>query len=268
MAVVLMSAVSIRENPQDPPRGKKGKKHIKMVKVDENDKKIELDTVIEAGDVFIWNGDTIGGGKEMKWVSKEGSDFDMDMDFDIDEDGKGNVFIMKSGDASAPAVYRFKTDGAHNHEDMIMHAPHTRKMMFIGEGGKGNVIDLSDPGIISYEKKDLKDGKEKITIIRNKPSEKDIEKHEEIIIQGAGSQPMMIHEGHPKQMKRIKVMKTDDGRVEIIEGDDVWSVEEGDSDVQVIEKDGKKITIKKIKEGEEIKVDVEVEEKKEKEEEK
>ncbi|MBK6283087.1 MAG: hypothetical protein IPF54_10870 [Draconibacterium sp.] len=36
---ILLSSFSIRENPQDPPRGKKTEKHIKMVKIDDNGKK-------------------------------------------------------------------------------------------------------------------------------------------------------------------------------------------------------------------------------------
>jgi hypothetical protein len=40
----------------------------------------------------------------------------------------------------------------------------------------------------------------------------------------------------------------------------VWNVHEGDDDVQVIEKEGKKISIKKSKKDGEMKVDVEVEE--------
>jgi len=80
-AILLTSAISIRETPQDPPRGKKGEKHIKMIKVSDNGKKMELDTVIEADEVLVWNGDTINDGKKMKWVSKG----DFDMDFDIDD---------------------------------------------------------------------------------------------------------------------------------------------------------------------------------------
>ena len=70
-ALFVLSSFSIRENPQDPPRGKKTEKHIKMVKVDDNGKKIELDTVIAGDEILVWNGDTISGGKELKWISKD-----------------------------------------------------------------------------------------------------------------------------------------------------------------------------------------------------
>ena len=273
LAVLFMSAISIHSYPQDPPQKKK-KKHIKMVKVDDDGKRMELDTVIEADEIFVWNGDTIGGGKELKWVAE--GDFDMDFDFDIEKDGEGN-FVMKSKDGKTPAIFKFKTDGGEDedvmfwndkdHQEMILHAPHAPKVMRIKTRKSGNVIDLSDPGIISYVKKELKDGREKITIIRNKPSEENVELNEEIIMHGAGD-PVIIHEGHPTKTKSVRVIKDDDGNVEIIEDGAVWHEEEGDSDVQVIEKDGKIINIKKTKEGNEVKVEVEVEEvKKEKQEE-
>ena len=286
-AILLSSAVLFTDVPQDPP--KKGKKHINLVRVDDNGKKVEIDTVLEANQVFVWNGDTIGKDGGLKWISEDGEfDLDMDMDFDVKTDGKHKVFVMKSGNASAPMVYEFKTEddstrqyrvkviaaGDEDHtkvmkwhtdsdEDVFFGAPAApHKMMFVGDHKKGNVIDLSDPGIISYEKKDLKDGKEKIVIIREKPSEEDMEMNEEIIIHGAG-QPMMLQGANPGLEKRIKVIAGDDGKVEILEDGEVWSVENMEEGEKVIEKDGKKIVIKKIKEGDEVKVNVEVEEKEE-----
>jgi hypothetical protein len=268
-AVLFMSAISINDYPQDPPQKKK-KKHIKMVRVDDDGKKMELDTVIEADEIFVWNGDTIGGVEELKWISE--GDFDMDFDIDLENDGEGNVFVMKSKDGKAPAIFKFKSDGSNDedimfwndkdHNEMILSPPHSPKLVRIKKQKSGNVIDLSDPGIISYDKKELKDGREKITIIRNKPTEEAIELEEEIIMHGAGAHPMLLHEAHPAKTKSIKVIKDDEGNIEIIEDGAVWNVKEGDGDVQVIEKDGKKIQIKKIKEGDEIKVEVEVEEEK------
>ena len=43
LSILFMSAISIDNYPQDPPQKKK-KKHIKMVKVDDEGKKMELDT--------------------------------------------------------------------------------------------------------------------------------------------------------------------------------------------------------------------------------
>lgn len=242
LAFFMLSSFSLRENPQDPPRGKKGKKQIKMVKVDEDGNKTELDTIIEGENVFVWKGDTIGGGKELKWISKEDfnmEDFDMDFDFDIDleECEEGHRMIMR-----AP------------------HAAHAPKVIMMKKGKQGNVIDLSDPGIISYDKKDLKGGKEKITIIRNKPSEKDIELHEEIIMHGGDNHSMIWHGDHPRIEKKIKVIKSDDGNVEIIEDGKVWSIKEGEAGKGTfISEDGNVVHIKEIKEGDEKKIEVKVE---------
>lgn len=289
LAVLISMAFTIDTNAQE----KKTERHIKMVRVDDQGNKTEIDTVIKGDDVFVWQGDTIGGGKELKWVAKEG-DFDFDFDTDMkmgikmDEDENGNVFILKSGDKKAPVFittegdslkkeYRVKVVGVgeHGDHDVLMwnekdhnkimigapHGAHPGNVMFIGEK-KGNVIDLSDPGIISFEKKELKDGREKITIVREKPDEKEVNVHKEVIVTEGGDHSMILHKGHPGEAKRVKVFVTEDGKAEVIEEGGTWTEEEGE-DVKVIEKDGKKITIKKIKEGGEVKVDVEVEEKKE-----
>ena len=294
LAVLFSSAISIRETPQDPPRGKKTKRHYKMVKVDDDGKKTELDTVIEGDNVFIWNGDTIGGEHKLEWISE--GDFDMDFDIDVEESADGKVIIMKSGKGGAPMIHRFNVDGDStkiykikisssdehgNHNMMMFHgdegdnemifrAPHVAgaplppEMMMMKMHKQGNVIDLSDPGIISYEKKDLKDGKEKITIVRKKPTEKDMEIHEEIIIHGGSTHPMMIHSGHPGKTKTIKVISGDDGNVEIIEDGKVMNYKKGSKDGEFITDDGKIVRIKKMKkgDGENVEIKVEVEEEK------
>jgi len=270
LAILFTSAISIRETPQDPPRGKKAKKHIKMVKVSDDGKKVEIDTIIEGDNVFVFDGDTISGAKELKWISEGDFDMDMDFDFDFEKDGNGNVIIMKSGKGGKEMIREFQIDGdcedidirkwhSKSGNDIFFGAPHAPKVIRIEKHG-GNVIDLSDPGIISFDKKDLKDGKEKIVIIRQKPSVEEVEVHEEIIMHGNSGAPMFIHEGHPKRVKQIKVIANDEGKVEIFEDGELWSVDEMEEDTKVIEKDGKKIIIKKMKEGNEMKVDVEVEE--------
>jgi len=297
VAFLMLTAFSLRENPQDPPRGKKVEKHIKLVKVNEDGEKVELDTILTNDDVFVWNGDTIGGAKDLKWISKDDfvldslhKNMDFDFDFDIEKDGEANVFIMKSGKGGKSMVKEFKIDGDSNHKflmelsedgkhgdhDVMMwhsdegnnemifgapkmagvphpphapHAPHAPNFMFMGKEKKGNVIDLSDPGIISYNKKKLKNGTEKITIVRKQVPEKDIEFNEEIIIHGAGDHPMMLHEGHSKKAKSIKIMKNEDGNIEFF----------GDENLKVIKEDGKIIRIKEIKKDGEKKVEVKVE---------
>ena len=286
LALFFSSAISINEAPQDPPKTKKEKKHIKIVKVDDDGKKMQIDTVIEANQVFVWNGDTIGGGKALSWISEEDFDFDMDFDIDVESDENGNVFILKGDGASKPMTYEFRTNDGDSSKHIMMkvisdnvssdimqwHSKNGNEMLFgkpgsagpkvfhINKQKSGNVIDLSDPGIISFEKKELKNGKEKIVIVREKPSEEDVEVHEEIIMHNSDAAPMIIHEGMPNMTKRIKVIADDEGHVEILENGKTWTVEESDEDTQVIEKDGKKIIIKKTKKDGEMKVDVEVEE--------
>ena len=258
LAVLFTSAISILDSSQDPPRGKKTK-HIKMVKIDAHGKKTELDTIIKGDNVFIWNGDTIGGEHEMKWIL-EG---DIEMDFDIEESADGKVIILKSSKGGEHNGMMFSGDDGN--DEMIFRtphmvgSPHSPRVMMMKMPKQGNVIDLSDPGIISYEKKDLKDGKEKITIIRKKPTEKDMEIHENIIIRGvAAGHPMMIHGGHSGEAKTIKVISSDDGNIEIIEGGKVRHVNMGGENVKIIEEDGKIIRITEIKEGDNKTIKVKV----------
>lgn len=281
LAILFTSAISIREIPQDPPRGKKGKKHIKVVKVEDDGKKVKIDTVVEADEVFVWNGDTLGRDKDLGELMEKIQDMDMDFDFDFDfdmdveADEDGNVFVFKGKKDAKPFVYEFKTEDGdsirkqikiiangvskdivkwHNKgdNDFIFGAPHKAHGAHIIRIDKDsrNVIDLSGPGVISFEKKDLKDGKEKIVIIREKPSEEELEMHEEII----------MHGDHPRKVKEIKVIAGDEGHVKIFDDGELWSVDEMEEGEKIIEKDGKKIIIKKMKKGNEVKVDVEVEE--------
>lgn len=302
LTLIILTSFSLRENPQDPPRGKKVKKHIKMVKVDEDGKKMELDTIIEGENTFVWNNDTIGAGHELKWVSKDGGefDFDMDMDFDIEvEEGEdGKVIIMKSAKGGAPMIHEFKMDGdsakkimikmskdgKHGDHDvmlwnseegneMIFHAPHVvgvphaPKVVRIKKQKSGNVIDLSDPGIISYDKKEMRDGREKITIIREKPEERANEIHEEVIIHGESDHSMMIHETHPNiKKKEVKVIKDDNGNISIYENGKLTEIKEGDGKAAFITEEGNVFHIKESKEGDEQKIEIEIEEKVEKEE--
>jgi hypothetical protein len=214
LAILFLSSFSLRENPQDPPRGKKKERHINFVKIDDDRNRMELDTIIKGDGVFVWNGDTIGGADEMKWFSKDGfkhdslhKRFNMNFDYEISDDGHGNVFVIKSGKGSKHRIHEFKLDGdsafALNMDENVIfgggddamfwvekgnhnmvfgaqrvagipHPPHVRDIRVFGKPDKANVIDLSDPGIISFKKKTNKDGTEKITIVR-KPIDKDTE---------------------------------------------------------------------------------------------
>lgn len=275
LILILLSAFSIRENPQDPPRGKKTEKHIKLVKIDDNGKKTELDTVIESDKVFVWNGDTIGGKKDLKWLSKDDfkldsihENFDMNFEYKIEDDGEGKIMILKSGKEGKKGERDIMMWHGSNGENVFFNAPempgvprppHTPDVMFFRNKKRTNVIDLSDPGIISFDKKVRKDGTEKITIVRKQVAEEDNFFNEEIIFPNPVSAPMIIHEKHPGEAKRIKIIKSEDGKTQVIEDDGTWSVKEGDENVKVIKEDGKIIRIKETKDGDEKKVEVEVE---------
>ena len=219
-AAFLLSSFSLRENPQDPPRGKKKERHIKLVKVDEDGNRVELDTVLSNDNVFVWHGDTIGG-SGMKWFAKgnfhpDSLPGDMDFDFDFTNDFHRKVMIVKpDGDSITEYSYEIRTDAPDGHRDVLVWhgdkgenrifavpeipgvppvppVPPVPRIRFLGNENDANSIDLSDPGIISYKRKKLKDGREKITIIRNEPAEKEAEETEEIIIGGNGNQPAVF----------------------------------------------------------------------------
>ena len=260
VAVFLLSSFSIRENPQDPPRGKKTEKHIKMVKVDDNGKKIELDTIIEGDQVFVWQGDTVGRGKELKWISKDKfkmdsthQNYDMNFEYKIKDDGEGNVMIFKSGDDDEHVMMFPPAPNA-------PFPPHAPKVVMMKAPKNRNVIDLSDPGIISYDKKIQKDGTEKITIVR-KPVE---EKEDDLIFDSPAGENMMWIGDAPGHTKTVKVIKSDDGSTQIFEDDKVIELKGEKGEATFIKENGEVIHLKEIKEGDQKKVEVTVEEEREK----
>lgn len=277
-SLILFSAFSIRENPQDPPRGKKTERHIKMVKVDDNGKKTELDTILHNENVFVWNGDTIGGGKDLKWITKEDfkldsihQNFDMNFEYKIEDDGEGKIMILKSGKDDKKGDRKMMMWSGDDGENVFFKTPMPgvpvppnapNRIFFANK--KRNVIDLSDPGIVSFKKKLNKDGTEKITIVRKQVSEEDLFFNKEIDIPNAVSAPVIIHDRRPGEAKRIKIIKTEDGKTEVIEEDGTWTVKDDEENVKVIKEDGKTIRIRELKEGDEKKVEVEVEVKEEK----
>lgn len=184
----------------------KKERHIKMTKI-ENGKKMVLDTVLTGDDVFVWNGDTINPAKHLKKFSPSGFDKMHNFDVKVEhKDGKEKVMIFRhrDGKPGAPMMWhgdlgedmeivtedvdslgkrvvvrKITKDGKGNHMmffndgDMkhfppvppVPPLPHVR-MMKMQHSGK--VIDLNDPNIISYKKKEMSGDREKIEIIRKK----------------------------------------------------------------------------------------------------
>lgn len=287
-AFFLLSSFSIRENPQDPPRGKKKERHIKLEKTDDSGKTMKLDTIVEGDAVFVWNGDTIGEGKDLEWIAKD--DFKLDSlfeRFDIDEDDDGNIFILKSGKTKgSPMVYEFSsdddsaktykivTDGDNADDNVVMwhgkkgpdhvmvpprpaKAPRVLDIMFMDKYKSDNNIDLSDPDIISFKKKEMSGDREKITIVRKKSDTKDVERNEEFIVKDAGDAAMFTPKT-PVEVKTIKVIKKGGEDVQVIKDGEVLHLD-SDENIKVIKKDGKIVRITENKKGNEKQVDVEVE---------
>lgn len=293
--ILCLSSFSLRENPQDPPRGKKTEKHIKMVRIDDNGNKSVLDTVISGDQVFVWKGDTLG--KDLKWITRDSfimdslhKQFDLDFDF-LTDDGNRKVRILKSEKGRYPEIYEFRKDSSSRGSVMILKKggrdtvhfdhrmfpgrafpgriplpPNPPALRFLGKSKADNVIDLSDKGIISYKKRKLSKGREKITIIRNEPDEKEIREFEHLEI-GPNARDIMIKRPRPvPSAGEVRVIKKDDGTMEIFrDTKKVMSVNEDSDNVKVIHEDGKVIMIreKKAGEGKNVEVEVEVEENKE-----
>jgi hypothetical protein len=263
--VFLLSSVAVGQQtppPPPPPKAAKTEKHIKMVKVDDNGKKVELDTVLTSDQPFVWNGDTIGGGKDLKWISREGfkmdsihQNYDMNFEYKIEDDGEGNVVILKSGKGGDHMIMAPMPPDA----PMPLHAP---GMMMLRSHNNKNVIDLSDPGIISYNKKIQKDGTEKITIVRKQVSEDEEEMMEDVMIGAPHGSDAFFYGNSPEHVKTIRVIKSDDGTTKVIEDENVIQMEGKEGTTKFIGDDGKVIIVKEIKEGDEKKVEVTVEEEK------
>jgi hypothetical protein len=200
LAGFFVAAVGMRPVPQDNPPAKKKNTHIKVVTVADGQKHV-LDTVIEGNDLKVLHE---GKGKNFTWTTVHATSLpdSMKEEFEvIKDDGKSNhVIIRKRGLNNGPLEIRemetvrdsgknvivrvVKSDTGS--EDVFITEPDMRPMHRIVRipfvpgvrmpymktarvrhlTGR-NVIDLSDPGIISYQKKKLSGGREKITIIRN-----------------------------------------------------------------------------------------------------
>ena len=256
ISVFTLTSFSIRENPQDPPRGKKAQKHIVIEKIDDNGNKISLDTIIGGNDIFVWYGDTIGGKSAFSWNSKDGfiadsvlKSMNFNFEYEIDDKGDNKVIVIKSGNGDKKMIHEFINDTDSNkmfmvhvnsddleHDEDIMiwnddagnktffaphvtelpHLPDVPRIMIREKINHDNVIDLSDPGIVSYKKKMNKDGTEKITIVRKQIDENSIKHTEEIIMAPEHGSSDVFFDKTP-EVKRIKIIKENGKEVEVEE---------------------------------------------------
>jgi hypothetical protein len=204
LVAIFVTAAGMKPIPQDDPKQPGKKTHIKVVTIKDGEKQV-LDTVIENSDLKVMH---LGKGNAFTWTTAgSGSSSDtVSEDIEIVKgDGKlthvtvhkqggekGSVFIreMKTeGDSGRHVVVRVEKSGPDG-ENVFITRPGRgmRQRVIRGPLSPGvpvaypgvrrvqhlsgrNVIDLSDPGIISYQKKKLSGGREKITIIRNEVKE-------------------------------------------------------------------------------------------------
>jgi hypothetical protein len=249
LATVLLSFTFIQKNETD--QEPKKVRHIKMTKI-ENGKKMELDTVLHNDDVFVWNGDTINPPKHGKMMHSSGGNGMKHMDVTVDDEGGNeNVMIMKhrGGKPGEPIILNLDngedmeivtenvdslgkriivrkhiTDGDGNHmiffdDGDMKHFTPMSPVPHMRMRHSGQIIDLNDPNVISYKKKDLSGGREKIEIIRKKSTEPEdmnfnFEVGDELMPPppppppGAPGAPEIIHE-YNNGNEKVKIIEKD-----------------------------------------------------------
>jgi hypothetical protein len=195
-AALLLSSFVMPGNDDQTQKPRKSR-HVRMVKITDG-KKAVIDTVFTTDDVFVWQGDTINpmehrgdfiehgfrnDGKRADVAMfrhrsrvKDGPAFfdaenedDMNM-FDEENDSTGDQIIVRRIMKGKPGNHMFFIDDkGFNHfppvppAPLVPPVPHRIKFKHSGQ-----IIDLNDPNVISYRKKDLSGGREKIEIIRKK----------------------------------------------------------------------------------------------------
>lgn len=201
LSAVLLSSFALTENKDNVQKPKKSH-HVRMVKI-ENGKKIEIDTVFTNENVFVWNGDTINPAKQtgpgigrrlgkgkrdanvLIFRHKKGEEvapmfFDIEDDSDMeiisdDNDSTGKKIMIRKMWREEPDDRMIIMDGTGmKHFPPVPPVPPTPPGSHVMKfKHPGQVIDLNDPNVVSYKKKDLKGGLEKIEIIRKKTDEKE-----------------------------------------------------------------------------------------------
>ena len=205
LAMLVFSSASFAQKG-DEAKEKTNIRHIKLEKI-VNGKKMELDTIITGNDVFVWKGDTILRKDMAKRISSEVDGKMKRIKVIVDGDDKDeNVMIyhLKNGKSGEPMVLQmesgdkdeilteepgdsihkriiirkrmrdmndFQNDAERRHFPGMPDMPSRMHMNMMKDHLSSQIIDLNDPNIISYRKKSLKGGREKIEIIRHKPSE-------------------------------------------------------------------------------------------------
>lgn len=212
MAVLAFTSIntfaqSTSENSTDE---KPVKKHLTIVKI-EDGVKTELDTVITGDDSrFFFN----GGMDEFEWEGDmptmpdslmmrnmrhfrfegrpdgKGPHHEMHVFRDLDDQKDIQTFEFVDGDSTRHMMFIHNGD---RRPDMLNFGgpeapmpPHAPAMMHFKSqrmGNNTNVIRLDSPDIISYKKKTMKDGTEKIEIVRKQPTQKQVDVKAEVHVE-------------------------------------------------------------------------------------
>jgi len=233
---LFVAASGMKPLSQDDPPAVKKKAHIRMVTIKDGKEQV-VDTIVTGDKMHVFSS---GKGKNFTWTTTgEVLSDTMLKNLEIireDTDGKkvivhrgrgGRVpmYITETetvGDSGKQVIVHVETteDGEKDvrlkrpmrmPRHRMMHAPFA-PMLDVPLGPmpirrhlqSRNMIDLSDPGIISYEKKKLSGGREKITIIRNEVKETENKVIE--IRTGDGENEELIRE-IPHINREIKVQK-------------------------------------------------------------
>lgn len=203
LAALVTSSFSTDDSKSEAQKTGK-KRHIRLTKIVDG-KVAKLDTLVNDGETFVWQGDTVGGNV---WSPARPLPPGIRHEkFIIDGDGDdAEVMILrhKMAKDSAPMIWHSDSDVVVDFSPEALADSAVKKIVihkrlrdgsprhaFFGNGpdhlpmGPGkhvrmlnvrkerNVIDLSDPNIVSFRKKDLSGGREKIEIIRKKKNDLD-----------------------------------------------------------------------------------------------
>lgn len=125
------------------------------------------------------------GQKQMRWSDKDGKNFPGREEFDI---------LIQSGDSGMVKHQRrmihlgddgsFSSFGGPEGDDMMPPPPPLPPVMIHRQfGGDPFAFDAKDPSVISYDKKDIGKGLEKITIIRKKQTGQQLKKEVKVSVE-------------------------------------------------------------------------------------
>lgn len=201
LSLLLLSAFTT-QGQSDKDQKAKGQKHLRLVKVEKGHKTV-IDTIVSGNEDIDWidklgitedvdsalEGDlknikvkVMDDGQNQKvWVFSgdddhpvhwKGSNMSITTETSTDGDSITKVMIIKHDGGKMEKVIH-KGDFSsmiHVPDPPLPPKAHVKVMKRIHGD---NIIDLEDKDIISYKKKDLSGGREKIEIIRKKPTEKE-----------------------------------------------------------------------------------------------